>query len=244
MSRVVVDERSGGVAVVTLNRPDRLNALDTELLTALEQAFARLPGRVAVLTGAGRAFCTGADLKARAAMSDEEWRADHGHVRRALAAVRGCPLPTIAAIEGFALAGGLELALACDLIVAARDAQLGLPEVRRGIMPGAGATKALPPIVGATRAKRLVFTGRPVDAETAAAWGLVAELAAPGAALERALELATEIADNAPLAVQAAKRSLDGGDELDAYGSVLGSDDQREGIRAFVEKRPPHFRGS
>jgi enoyl-CoA hydratase len=244
MSRVLVEHRSDGVVLVTLNRPEALNALDTELLHGLRSAFTGLDAKAVVLTGAGRAFCTGADLKARATMDVGEWRAHHELVREAFAAVRDCPAPTIAAIEGFALAGGFELAIGCDLIVAAEDARFGLPETTRGIMPGAGGTKLLPRIVGAARAKDLILTGRSIDAATAASWGLVARVATSGGSIEAALVLATEIAGNAPLAVRAAKRSLDGEDELDAYWSCVPSDDQREGLQAFIDKREPRFRGS
>ena len=244
MSRVLIESRSGDVTLVTLNRPEALNALDTELLLELRGAFTGLDARAVVLTGAGRAFCTGADLKARATMDVGEWRAHHELVRETFAAIRSCPAPTVAAVEGFALAGGFELAIACDLIVAAEDAQFGLPETTRGIMPGAGGTKLLPELVGTARAKDLILTGRPIDAKTAASWGLVARIAASGGATEAALALATEIGGNAPLAVRAAKRSLNGGDELDAYWSCVPSDDQREGLRAFIEKREPRFHGS
>ncbi len=244
MSRVVVEHRPGDLTLITLNRPDALNALDTELLVELRGAFTGLDAKAVVLTGAGRAFCTGADLKARATMELGEWRSHHELVRETLAAVRECPVPTVAAVEGFALAGGFELAIVCDLIVAAEDARFGLPETTRGIMPGAGGTKLLSQIVGIARAKDLILTGRAIDAPTAAAWGLVARLTPSGGASSTALALAAEIAGNAPLAVRAAKRSLDGADELDAYWSCVPSDDQHEGLQAFIEKREPRFRGS
>jgi enoyl-CoA hydratase/carnithine racemase len=245
VERVLVEERSGGVVLVTLNRPEALNALDDELLTALDEAFRGLGrgARAVVLTGAGRAFCTGADLKARTSMNETQWHEHHETLRAAFAAVRECPPPTLAAVEGFAIAGGLELALCCDLVVAGRDAELGLPEVTRGIMPGAGGTKILPRLVGAARAKDLILTGRRIDAQTAAHWGLVARVVEPGAATAAALELAAQLGANAPLAVQAAKRSLDGADELESYWSCIGTEDQGEGLRAFVERRPPEFQG-
>jgi enoyl-CoA hydratase len=244
VSRVLVEERDDGVSVVTLNRPEALNALDTELLTELHAAFRSHGDAWAiVLTGAGRAFCTGADLKARGAMNLDEWRAHHETLREAFAAVRECPAPTIAAIEGFALAGGLELALACDMAVAAADVQLGLPEVTRGIMPGAGGTEVMPRLVGPARAKELIFTGRRIDAATAERWGILVRTTEPGGALAGALELATTIARNAPLAVRAAKSAIEGVDELQAYWSCMETDDRVEGIRAFVEKREPRFEG-
>jgi enoyl-CoA hydratase len=240
---VLVEEQGEGVVVVTLNRPDALNALGTKVALELAAAFRALDARAVVLTGAGRAFCTGADLKERASMDLDAWRAHHETLRDAFAAVRGCPAPTIAAVEGFALAGGLELALACDLALAAADAQLGLPEVTRGIMPGAGGTQILPRLVGPARAKELIFTGRRIDGTTAAAWGMIAAATEPGAALAGALELAYAIARNAPLAVRAAKRALDGENELEAYWSCIDTDDRLEGIRAFVERREPRFEG-
>src|SRR5581483_4708324 len=130
----------------------------------------------------GRAFSAGADLKARATMTVDDWRTHHELLRGVFARLREFPAPTIAAVEGFALAGGFELALACDLLVAAEDAQLGLPEVTRGIMPGAGGTKVLPRIIGTTRTKELIFTGRRLDVATAAEWGIVTRVASSGGA--------------------------------------------------------------
>jgi enoyl-CoA hydratase len=250
---LVVVERLGEVGVVTLNRPEALNALDTRLLHELETAFRSLDSRAVVLTGAGRAFCTGADLKERSAMDETAWREHHAVLERAFAAVRAQPAATIAAVEGYALAGGLELALSCDLVVAAADAQLGLPEVTRGIIPGGGGTQLLPRLAGVSRAKELILTGRRIDAHTAERYGLVARVVEPGRAHEAALELAREIARNAPLAVRAAKRAIDDGAgrplpeglraELDAYWTTIATADREEGIRAFVEGREARFEG-
>ncbi len=240
VSRVLVERCAADVALVTLNRPEALNALDTGLLLELEAAFRGLDARAVVLTGAGRAFCAGADLNEREGMDTEAWRAHHAVLEAAFAAVRELPAPTIAAVEGYALAGGFELALSCDLIVAAADAELGLPEVTRGIMPGAGGTQLLPRRL----AKDLVLTGRAFEAVEAERRGIVARLVEPGKALEEARSLAEQIAGNAPLAVRAAKRAIDGRQaELGAYWSAVDSEDRREGIRAFFERREPRFDG-
>jgi enoyl-CoA hydratase/carnithine racemase len=250
--RVLV-EHSDEVALVTLNRPEALNALDTRVLGELESAFRSLDARAVVLTGAGRAFCTGADLKERSGMDETAWREHHTVLEHTFAAVRGQPAPTIAAVEGYALAGGLELALSCDLVVAAADAQLGLPEVTRGIIPGAGGTQLLSRLVGMGRAKELILTGRRIDAETAERYGLVARVSEPWRASDVALDLAREIARNAPLALRAAKRAIADGVgrplaeglrvELDAYWTTVPTADREEGVRAFVEGREPRFEG-
>ncbi len=249
----MIVEESDDVAVVTLNRPGVLNALDTALLRELEAAFASLDARAVVLTGAGRAFCAGADLKERHGMDEAAWRAHHEVLERAFASVREHAAPTVAAVEGYALAGGLELAVSCDLVIGGADALFGLPEVTRGIIPGGGGTQILPRLMGRSRAKDIVLTGRRIDARTAERYGLVARVVPPGLARQVAIALAREIASNAPLAVRAAKRAIDDGAgrplaeglriELDAYWTCIESADRHEGTRAFVEGREPRFEG-
>jgi enoyl-CoA hydratase/carnithine racemase len=247
-----------GLATLTLNRPAVLLALSRELaggLLATVRDLATRPDlRVVVLRGAGgRAFCTGADLKERAGLSPAE-RGEHtaaiGDAADALAAL---PVPTIAAIEGYALAGGLELALACDIRLASEGAVFGLTEVRIGIFPGAGGPVRLPRIVGPGKARELIFSGRRIDAAEALRCGLVEQVVPAtdfGVAVAR---LAGEIRDAAPLAVRAVKRVLDIGADLPqgaalAYAEALrrpldATRDYAEGLAAFAERRPPCFRG-
>jgi enoyl-CoA hydratase/carnithine racemase len=225
----------GDVTVVTLNRPETLNALDTGLLEELERVFKSLEARAVVVTGAGRAFCSGADLKERAELSDDGWRAHHAVLRRAFQAVRESAAPTVAAIEGFAVAGGFELALACDLIVAANDAVLGLPEVTRGIMPGAGGTQVLP----SRLAKDLVLTGRVVGMEEARALGLLARVAPADEAEAAALEVARSVAGFPPDGLRQLKRmfrELEGTADRVAFENELLVEFQREG--SGLPRRP------
>jgi enoyl-CoA hydratase/carnithine racemase len=253
--RVELAER---VATVTLDRPEALNAISTEL--ALELAAAVEPlgvdpeVRAVVLTGAGeRAFCVGADLKQRAGFDDHGWFVQREAFRRGFAAVRRCPLPTVAAVAGFALGGGTELALACDLVVAAEDATFGLPEVRLGLVPAGGGTQLLARRVGRSAARDLVLTGRRVGAAEALALGLVDRVVPPGAVLAAATALAAEIAANAPTAVRMAKWALEVGADLpleaamevedQAWRRAVLSQDRREGIAAWVEKREPRWPG-
>jgi enoyl-CoA hydratase/carnithine racemase len=252
-------EVAGGVATVTLDRPAALNAISTELALALAAAVEPLgvdPAvRAVVLTGAGeRAFCVGADLKQRAGLDDQGWFVQREAFRRGFAAVRRCPLPTVAAVFGFALGGGTELALSCDLVVAADDAVLGLPEVRLGLVPAGGGTQLLVRRVGRSAAKDLVLTGRRVDAAEALRLGL-ADRVVPRAELPAAARaLATEIAGNSPVAVRLAKWAVDLGADLaleagmevedQAWRRAILSDDRREGIAAWVDKRPPRWPAS
>ncbi|HET8541470.1 MAG TPA: enoyl-CoA hydratase-related protein [Anaeromyxobacter sp.] len=251
-------ERRGAVEIWTIEGEARRNSITTAFVSALGANLSRAAGdralRCVVVTGAGdKAFCAGADLKERARMSAAEVHAFHAALRGALRAIEGAPQPVIAAINGAALGGGLELALACDLRVAADSAQLGLPEVSLGIIPGAGGTQRLPRLVGVARAKDLVLTARRIGAAEALAMGLVARVAPAARLLEEALALADQIARNAPVSLRQAKRAIDGGlhlpleEALDLenrmYQDCLGTKDRVEALRAFAEKRPPVFTG-
>ena len=255
---LILLEAADRVATVTLNRPEALNAISTELATELAEAFEPLttdPGvRAVVLTGAGeRAFCVGADLKQRAGFDDHGWFVQREAFRRGFAAVRRCPLPTVAAVAGFALGGGTELALACDLVVAAEDATFGLPEVRLGLVPAGGGTQLLVRRVGRSVARDLVLTGRRVEADEALRLGLADRVVPRGEALAAAAALAAEIAGNAPTAVRMAKWALEVGADLpleaalevedQAWRRAVLSDDRREGIAAWMEKREPRWPG-
>lgn len=245
------------VAVLTIEREAALNALNAELLLELATAFDLVEAdagvRALVITGAGRAFVAGADLQAFAEVGDgfagREAALSGQDVMNTLAAL---PFPTVAAINGFALGGGLELALACDLRVAATGAKLGLPEVTRGLIPGYGGTQRLQRLIGLGRATDLVLTGRMVGADEALGLGLVSRVADD--ALESALALAHQCARNAPVALGLAKEALMRGVdvtlpqgleiEADLFGLAVTTDDAKEGIASFFEKRDPDYRGS
>jgi len=238
-----------GVLVITLNRPEVRNAIDSALslgvLAALRALDADKDLRVGVLTGAGGTFCAGMDLKAFAASGLPKGIDD---VLR-----HGCRKPLVAAVEGVAVGGGLELALIADLLVAASDARLGSPEVKFGLFPGGGALLRLPRHLPQSIVTELALTGEPLSAESAFAHGLVVRLCEPGHALDTALELARAIARNAPLGVDAALRLLrmaPGRTEEDLWAeqrrlvdAVFHSEDAQEGARAFAEKRPPQWSG-
>lgn len=249
----VLMERRDNVLLITLNRPDARNAVNLALAEGLAAALDRLDGEeslsVGVLTGAGRGFCAGMDLKAFVT-GERPWVSDRGF---AGIVRRGPVKPLIAAVEGFAVAGGLEVALACDLIVAARGARLGIPEVKRSLVAAGGALLRLPRRIPYHVAMELALTGEPIVAERAHELGLVNRLAEPGETVEGALELAGQIAANAPLALAASKRILEQqwdwsrAEMWDAQGAisdpVFASEDAREGATAFAEKRPPVWRG-
>jgi enoyl-CoA hydratase len=248
----LVEQGDGPVATVTVNRPAALNALDADTLSALLEAFTTLADepavRCVILTGAGdKAFVAGADIKAMAAMTPAEAGALGQSAHRLGAVIAGMEAPVIAAVNGFALGGGCELALCCDFIYASRAAKFGLPEVGLGVIPGLGGTQLLSRRIGLARACELLFTGDVIDAEEALRLGLVNAVCAPAELLPRVRAVAEAIARRAPLAVAAAKRAARAGAELpleaalelerQAFAGLFGTADQQEGMRAFIEKR-------
>lgn len=257
---LAVEAPRPGVLVVRLNRPEVANALNTQAWRDIGAVWTALtvdPGEVrcAVFTGAGdRAFCAGGDLKERDGMTDAAWARQHEIIERAYWALMDCPIPVIAAVNGHAYAGGLEMVLACDFAYAVRGARFALTEVTLGIMPGAGGTQNLPRAVGERRAKEIILTGRPFTADEAEAWGVVNRLCAgPAELMEAALDTAERIAANAPLSVRQAKKAMHYGLQMDlrtgfrfeieAYNRLVGTEDRLEGVRAFNERRKPVFRG-
>ena len=240
------------VAWITLRRPAKLNALSVEMLTELESHVAnvdhRQDVRVVVVAAEGeRAFSVGADINAWSALEPLDmwrWWVRDGH--RVMQRVASLRQPVIAAIQGLAFGGGLELAMAADIRVASRAAAFAMPEVTIGTLPGWGGTQRLPELVGAARAKQMIFSGQRIDAETAERWGLVNEVVEPGELTPRVTELARQIAANAPVAVQLAKSAIDHdvtAPEAFAGALAASAEDGKEGMAAFREKRAPQFRG-
>lgn len=240
------------LATITLNRPDKLNALSPAMLSLLDTALAEIEARhdvyAVILTGAGeRAFCVGADIHAWGGLEPldmwRHWIRDGHRIFDRLARLRQ---PTIAALNGFTLGGGLELAMACDMRLCTEAAQLGQPEVAIGTIPGWGGTQRLPQLIGTGRAKQMIFSGQRIDAATAERWGLVNEVVPAADLNARAQELAQQIAQNAPLAVQFAKQAIDGGGAaLEALAGALAATtaDGREGLASFRERRPADYQG-
>jgi enoyl-CoA hydratase len=240
------------VAILTLDRAAKLNALGPEMLAELERHIATIDRdndvRVVILTGAGeRAFCVGADVNAWSALEPlDMWRRWIREGHRVLQRLAHLRQPSIAAINGFAFGGGLELALAADIRIAAETASFAMPETKIGTLPGWAGTSRLPEAIGVARAKQMIFSGARIDAFTADRWGLVNEAVPGDGLMSRARELALEIAANAPVSVQLAKAAIDGdAAALEALAGALAAstDDGREGIASFREKRAPRFRG-
>ena len=244
--------------LLTLNRPEVVNAMNTQMGIDLLDAFdgfcaAPNKQRCIVVTGAGRVFCGGGDLKQRQGMTDQQWQDQHLIFERAIRAMIACPVPIIAAVNGAAYAGGMEMALCADFIYAVETARFALTEVTLGIMPGAGGTQNLPRAVGARRAKEILLTGKPFTAQQGFEWGMINRLCQPETLLSDALETAAVIAGNAPISTRQIKQSVNMGAnmdlqsammfEIEAYNRMVPTEDRREGIRAFNEKRKPVYHG-
>ena len=256
--RLTRHDEAGHLVELVLDRPEALNALSTALardIAAATTALAAEPALRAVVVSSAseKAFCVGADLKERNSFSDEDLLAQRPHFRAAFGGILDLPVPTVAAVHGFALGGGLELALSCDLIVCDETAVLGLPEVTVGVIPGGGGTQLLTRRLGSSRAADLVFTGRRLDVDEAFRLGLADRRVAAGGDRDEALALARTIAANSPVGVRNAKRALREGSDLDlaaglevedaAWRATAFSGDRVEGVAAFNEKRRPDWPG-
>lgn len=256
---LLVERPEEHLLLVTLNRPDRSNALNTQMGRDLLGLFSGLyvdsqQLRCIVLTGAGKkAFCAGGDLKQRNEMTNEAWREQHAIFEQHVLAMMDCPVPIIAAVNGAAFGGGLEMALSADFIYAARSARFALTETSLGIMPGAGGTQNLPRACGVRRAKEIILTAEPFTAQQALEWGIVNKLCEDEGLMSDTLATARRIAANGPLAVRQAKKSISMATQLDlktgyafeieAYNQLVPTEDRLEGVRAFNEKRKPDFKG-
>jgi len=249
-------ELDGAVATLTLNRPDKLNALSAAFIAELAEAFRAFqarPPRVVIVTGAGKAFCAGGDIEEMRGMSTLQAKrySEAGHALGAF--IEELPFPVIAAVNGFALGGGCELALACDFIYASDVAKFGQPEVNLGVIPGFGGTQRLARRVGVGLARELIYTGAIIGADKALAIGIVNAVVAKDDLLPRVRALATDLAGKAPLALAQAKRTLLRGAladmtaanelEVQAFAMLFGTADQKEGMKAFLEKRKPTYAG-
>ena len=254
---IAVEETGPGLLVVTLSRPEAANSLNTAMGRELLALWMRIADdeqvRAVILTGAGRFFCAGADLKERDGMTDAAWGEQHRLFEDMIRAQLACPFPLIAAINGAAMGGGAEMALACDFAWASETARIGLPEAGLGIIPGLGGTQLLTRAVGERRAAEMLMSGAPVDAAEALSVGIVNRVCPAETLLPQVLERAALIAAKAPLSVRALKRVVRGGAvlpldramalELDAYNHLFTTQDRREGVAAFNQKRSPDFKG-
>ena len=248
------------ILIITMNRADAANAMNTQMGLDGKETFEGLYTdtegvRCVILTGSGsKAFCAGGDLKERKGMTDAQWRYQHAVFEQGVMAMRNCPVPIIAAVNGAAYGGGCETAMNADFAYASKTARFALTEVTLGIMPGAMGTQNMPQAVGERRAKEIILTGKPFSADDAYQWGLVNKVCAPESLMDDTLETARLIAQNAPQSIMRAKRSISVSTqvdrttgyqfELEAYNRLVGTEDRHEGVLAFNEKRKPNFTGT
>ncbi len=256
--QVLLAEEKEGISILTLNRPEVMNAFNFELLRALNEEINtlrfKIDIRVIIITGAGvKAFSAGADLKERRTLSDIQVKEYIYTIRNLFTSIEQLNKPVIAAVNGIALGGGTELALACDIRIVSTNASMGQPETRLGIIPGAGGTQRLPRLVGKGKAKELIFTGRRIGAEEAANIGLANKICEPDQLMEECRQMAAMICEAAPIAVEQAKYAINYGLETDlhtglaiesnAYWVTIPTEDRLEALAAFREKRKPVFKG-
>lgn len=255
----ILFEMSGGIATITFNRPKALNALNAALLDELKDALGNVADnedvRVLVLTGAGdKSFVAGADITELATFNTLQAKVFAGKGQSVISRIQELAIPVIAAVNGFALGGGSEMALACDFIYASENAMFGLPEISLGVIPGFGGTQRLPRLIGSNRAKEMIFTGKMIPAQEAEKIGLVNLVVPPASLMEETLKTAEAIAAKGKVSLRAAKQAIDNGlnvdlatgcrIEIDAFAICMASEDGKEGTRAFIEKRKPEFKGS
>jgi enoyl-CoA hydratase/carnithine racemase len=256
-TQLILEERQDQVALLTLNRPDLMNSFNFGMLRALKDRVEAIhfdpDVRVVIITGAGKAFCAGADLKERATLSEQQVREFIYTIRTLFTFIENMNKPVIAGVNGIALGGGTELALACDLRIVSEAASMGLTETRLAIIPGAGGTQRLPRLVGRGKAKELIFTGRRVGAEEALQIGLANKVCPAEALVDECRAMAAMIREAGPIAIQQAKYAINTGLETDigtglaiesnAYWTVIPTEDRLEGLAAFREKRKPVYKG-